>query len=217
GMINQYWDNTGWEKSYRVAYTYNVANLITSYIGYSWTGSSWQLNTNRVYAYDSLGNCVSDIAYRGSQEANKYLYTYFNDELVSDYILPEHPEPIYPEFVHFYNKPRWYTWWSLDDNDVLQYICCYHFLFGDPTGVESPVVDNHSVVFPNPATSSFNIQNHKICGVEIYNAEGKLVKTDNTHHTNITSVNCQDLENGTYFVKIFDGLHYETQKVVVNK
>lgn len=214
---NSYWDGSGWENSFKVVYAYDANNHVTCIESYGWSNTGWSLTNTRRYTYDAAGNCLSDITYRGNTEVNKYLYTYFDDELVSDYILPVHPEPIFPQFPNFTNKPRWYTWWSIDDNDVLQYICCYHYLFGDPTGVENVAADNQSVVFPNPATTSFNIQNHKICGVEIYSVDGKLVKTDNSHHTNITTVNCNDLENGTYFVKIFDGTRYETQKVVVNK
>lgn len=67
----------------------------------------------------------------------------------------------------------------------------------------------HISIFPNPASSSINIETElEISKIEIFNVQGELVKTANTKNISIL-----DLASGMYFVKII----FEDNSILIKK
>jgi len=66
---------------------------------------------------------------------------------------------------------------------------------------ETKVVnDNYINIFPNPATTCFNVKIDGEANIEIYNIKGQLVKT--TKISTTREINVVDLVKGIYYVKI---------------
>ena len=76
--------------------------------------------------------------------------------------------------------------------------------------------------FPNPTndntTLSFNLAQTGNVNIQVYSITGRLVKTINNKNMskgeNIISLDCDDLQNGTYIVKFVSGKQNETVKFI---
>lgn len=67
-------------------------------------------------------------------------------------------------------------------------------------GISENNVNTDFSVFPNPVADVLNIEskNQQVESIEIINQVGQVVKTS----TNTSSINCSDLESGSYFIRV---------------
>lgn len=72
------------------------------------------------------------------------------------------------------------------------------------------------LLFPNPASDEVELEFNRTVDpiVEIYDALGKLVYSDELNDVATTSLNVSNLETGVYFVKVVVEDHYETIRFV---
>jgi len=91
--------------------------------------------------------------------------------------------------------------------------CCYPLTKGRKLEVEISIKYPENTVYPNPASSHFNIQSQReIKDASIFNLSGQLVKTLNVGQT---QVDVSDLLAGTYFLIITEGTIVQTEKIVI--
>ena len=77
---------------------------------------------------------------------------------------------------------------------------------GHLTSENSPFVEKSTLCFPSPATSKINIRiaiQHKNCTIEIYNINGKLLKTEKANSAT-TAINISDFPSGNYIYKVYN-------------
>ncbi|MEE9348698.1 MAG: YCF48-related protein [Flavobacteriaceae bacterium] len=74
-----------------------------------------------------------------------------------------------------------------------------------PTAINDHSLDDDVTIYPNPTNDYINILGEisKIDAIKIIDIHGKVIKMITQ---NVTSVNCQDLNPGTYFIKITSDL-----------
>jgi len=83
------------------------------------------------------------------------------------------------------------------------------------TGNE-PVNKDLFTVFPNPSEGTIYWKSDKIIQVEVLDITGRYLKRVNTENK-IQHLTIDELQNGLYFVRVFDGQSYYTQKVLLRK
>ena len=77
---------------------------------------------------------------------------------------------------------------------------------GHLTSENSPFVEKSTLCFPSPATSKINIRiaiQHKNCTIEIYNINGKMLKTERAN-SGTTAINISDFPSGNYIYKVYN-------------
>lgn len=83
-----------------------------------------------------------------------------------------------------------------------------------PTSVNSISINPVSL-YPNPATTEITIQTAPGGVIELFNIEGKLIKTDKLN-SSTTKIAVEDLDRGIYFYKIFSEKKTSFGKLVLN-
>jgi len=66
--------------------------------------------------------------------------------------------------------------------------------------------ENSFAIYPNPATTILNIENNDviITDISIYDVSGRLVYTDKSITSEVSTINIQNLNEGIYFITIQD-------------
>lgn len=66
--------------------------------------------------------------------------------------------------------------------------------------------DNSFAIYPNPATTILNIENNDviITNISIYDISGRLVYSDKSINSKVSTINIQNLNEGIYFINIMD-------------
>lgn len=84
-------------------------------------------------------------------------------------------------------------------------------------GVDDNSENANVIVYPNPASSQINIDAENISSVEIYNAVGQMVYSNDTEASNIV-IDASSFENGLYIINLtnVDGT-VSSQKIVIKK
>ena len=71
-------------------------------------------------------------------------------------------------------------------------------------------------IYPNPASDYININTEKIKSINIYDLQGKLMKSIDCKD-DITNVNISDFAKGVYFIETFDNKYNKNKtKLVVD-
>ena len=76
-------------------------------------------------------------------------------------------------------------------------------LVTDNIGVDETLAANDVKLYPNPTENTLYIEGLDINSIMIFNILGQVVKTIANTTDDIIEINCSDLQNGVYFVKIF--------------
>jgi hypothetical protein len=89
---------------------------------------------------------------------------------------------------------------------------------GEVAGIEDMQNANECIIYPNPGNGHFSLKsNYKIKAVEIYNVSGRKIKTLNSiNEDRIEAINISEMPNGIYFIRLFDGGKYYTEKLIIN-
>ena len=82
----------------------------------------------------------------------------------------------------------------------------YLFSVSDFSGVHQEKKTNQMIIFPNPSSGVFHIDDSDITNIELYNNTGKLLFSIEQNNT----IDIQHLPNGIYFIKtfIFNQVYY---------
>jgi DNA-binding beta-propeller fold protein YncE len=86
-----------------------------------------------------------------------------------------------------------------------------------PTGMGDLKKAKYNVtVYPNPTYGKITISNsEKISAIEIYNVLGEKIFYSTTLQLNNATIDLSFHPKGTYFVKIYDGEQFHTEKIVI--
>ena len=77
---------------------------------------------------------------------------------------------------------------------------------------------NKISIYPNPASGYINISStEKISSIEITDLLGKILIMQNSTQTAIYKIDINNLKQGIYLVKVYNGDNYEIQKIVKNQ
>ena len=90
--------------------------------------------------------------------------------------------------------------------------------------VSESETDDAFSVYPNPNNGVLNIrlqpESDQLQSVEVYNQLGQVVQKVNLNFTKelpVAELNLYDLQDGIYFVRVFDGTQVQTRKVLLRK
>ena len=87
-----------------------------------------------------------------------------------------------------------------------------------PVGLKENHTSNSMMVYPNPSTGKLNILFAKPIArgtVEIQNILGEKIFKQNIYNRNEITITPENISDGIYFVKVFDGENYYTQKLII--
>ena len=84
-------------------------------------------------------------------------------------------------------------------------------------GIDDNSENTNVIVYPNPASSQINIDAENIGSIEIYNAVGQMVYSNDTETSNLV-IDAKSFENGLYIINLtnVDGT-VSSQKIVIKK
>lgn len=93
---------------------------------------------------------------------------------------------------------------------------------GDPTSIKEEFAGDEFTVYPNPASESVNIifstiQN-AFSHLEVITCEGRILKQEEIGpgHGRDFVLNISEIPSGLYFVRVYNGKGYSTQKLIIN-
>lgn len=123
-------------------------------------GTTWLYQGLHTYAYDDRGNCTLyehfDYTHTISERSE---YRYDFGILQSDVTMPWNPEePERPKIATNYNALSTESWWTVDVNHNLQYVCDYIYEYnGHGVGIREAQAPPLSVS-PNPAAGRVAVE-----------------------------------------------------------
>jgi hypothetical protein len=140
------------QNSWRLVYEYDANNNCTKQIQSFWN-NFWEMYSYEDYSYDAIGNCTKWDHYVGNAITNRHEYTYSDDYLIEEIVIPDNPERIFPEFVQMKTRLVSDSWSTENDIGQLQYVCDYNYNYSDLTPGEYPSIavtpDNLSLFLYN--------------------------------------------------------------------
>ena len=93
----------------------------------------------------------------------------------------------------------------------------FYFHYSEGALKENKVVENGSVIFPNPTSGSFTISSNSILNsIEIMNASGQLVYVSTTLNSSNCVIDLSNFKQGVYFVRIKNQKGTKMEKLMVN-
>lgn len=153
------------------------------------------------YKYTTDGLIEQEVYQRNSKSAaginvfndtTNYNYQFYCDELVSEVITR---------------------------NQNNQTRTTYNYLHPTDCGIMTEL--NELSIFPNPANNTINISNNAFINnayeLEIYDSQGRFIRSIQNSRGAIQSIEVADLQNGVYYLSIPQGNERTTQSFVVNR
>lgn len=222
-LMQELWysyDGVGLTPSDKINYTYDSDRHLlreddsTSYDGYHWAYYGY-----RTYVYDEYGNCLiyEYVDNTGSpSERREYQYDYSMP--LNQVLMPWTPEmerPYIYQNVHAYTTESWY---AVDIDHVLQYVCDYIYLYDENTAGIADVRKNEMrmEVSPNPANDFVTIEgvgDTRAC-LSVYDAMGRKVMSAIVSNINNT-IDISKLSAGNYLFCLTSQKGVSTSKVIV--
>ncbi len=86
--IEQFWDGSAWENSWKNSYTYDGINNLAEWLNQYWSGSIWRNNSNTLYTYDGNNNLTEELVEQNGP-VWKYSYTYDGNNILTE-MLAQH-------------------------------------------------------------------------------------------------------------------------------
>jgi plastocyanin len=105
---------------------------------------------------------------------------------------------------------------------VYNYKCAFHLFTGSFTVTCSVGIDEHqqnisSLVYPNPFSSQFTLENRDADAVKIMNVTGQVVAAKNLSGSK-AEINLAELAPGVYFLTTWkEGILRQTEKIIKSK
>jgi hypothetical protein len=95
---------------------------------------------------------------------------------------------------------------------------------GEAEADDATVIDGPLSIYPNPSNGTLNIRLHPEADinqtVSVYNNLGQLVESYDLNFTKeqpAVEIRMNDLTDGIYFVRVFDGNEVQTRKIFIRK
>ena len=87
-----------------------------------------------------------------------------------------------------------------------------------PTNTKQIQNETSLHVFPNPSNTGNIIikSSEKINSIEIYNIMGSKVYAENVNSKNFVNINSSKLENGVYFIKVYQNNTFKIERIILN-
>ncbi|HBL75876.1 MAG: hypothetical protein A2W90_10700 [Bacteroidetes bacterium GWF2_42_66] len=87
------------------------------------------------------------------------------------------------------------------------------------TGIDKLQNTDRTMIYPNPCNGRFSLKNkNDITAVEIYTVSGKKIHTlNNINQDRIEEIDISEFPDGVYFMRLFTGEKYSTQKLIIRK
>lgn len=217
---------SGWsgtlENEWREAYVYNQNGLLDRTEQYFWNGSSWSQSATDQFYYDAQDNCVKWEHLADNLVTNKFEYEYSFDYTKEELILPSSPEDGYEPFrwISYRNQLVLSHWYTLDDNDVLIYICdfLYNYTPIDLMGVaDNNFAHTRFSVFPNPASHQVTLlsEGAEIKNISVIDMTGKTVIPNTRVNNNNFQLDVSNLAPGAYVIKGLTSKGSLNRKIIV--
>lgn len=207
---------TSMDSSYKYTYEYNGSGKLAYKTYYVYDEPLWSLYEREEFIYDAAGNCIDhSVRNSGNDYIDRRLYTYDQSVSSSEVSMPYYiPELGYPETFEDPNMRTIERWYSLDDNQVLQFICDYYYIYTVWNGIEEVEVEATSV-YPNPVENVLNIQvDEKAISAVLYDMQGRMLQSS-ACNAGVNYLDMSYLPAGVYFVKLnFTDGKSSVQKVV---
>ncbi len=109
-----------------------------------------------------------------------------------------------------------------DDNNDTLYYTNGSYGGGETQAFKTPgagagtndIAFGNSIIYPNPANTELNIDNAEGLSISLFDILGRnLITKENI--TSATQINVADLAEGTYILKLSDGVKIRTEKIVI--
>lgn len=182
--LNQIWNGTGWDDSGRNLYDYDVNHNLISFESQNFEGGLWVSDYQFTYTYDSNNNITSLL-----------IQYYFDGNWVNEnrYIVTYDAEQNRITEV----SQRWEDIWINQDS--------FHYYYSLFSSITQTAPEMHISVFPNPATSTLQIQNNddafEVSQISIYSSTG--VKMGNAAIGDIANeIDISQYSPGSYYMFI---------------
>lgn len=123
-------------------------------------GTAWSFAGTDTYTYDAGGNCVLFEAtdYTG-EVSERSEYRYDLGIFLTDVAMPAYPEMERPKMYHNVNALSVESWWTLDVNHHLQYVCDYNYEYnGHAVSIRRAEGEPALTAAPNPASGRVAIE-----------------------------------------------------------
>lgn len=197
--VSQEWNTTSlaWQNSMRSTNTYNASKKLTLVLTEDFTSDVWVNDTKSILTYGANG-LVSESLYQDWDatasawvDTDKDIFTYNADGSINQLTLME---------------------WKKDQS-IWENHSRLTYTYPVATFVNPALAGLDQLqVFPNPFNTVISIENTNLqeFSLQIYNANGQLVKSIENGHPHST-INLATLNNGVYFLKVVSP---ESQKVL---
>lgn len=201
--------------SIRFTYEYDNLQRLTKYNGYISDAGSWELYSYDLYQYDNYGNCIEHSTCNAAGNyTNRRFYEYDLSVPASEVYIPyDIPDQTYPEAFADQHKRVLERWHTRDENNVLQYVCDFIYVYeGETTALTDPTYTPLEV-YPNPTRGIINLQGERAVEYELYDLQGKRLSQERLMGS--PTLNLTHYPNGIYFLRLTlqDGRSYTTKVV----
>ena len=180
-------------------------------------GTYWMYNGKYTYAYDNRGNCTEYHHYDNyNREIERSVYTYDNSKPLASTLIPHNPEMERPRTYNNVDACVREAWYTVDVDQVLQYVCDYIYDYSDiNAALHSPVAERVAL-YPNPASAHVTLVGlpEGVSQVQIYDLSGKLVSTQHAGSSHMT-MDVSGFVPGCYVVRLTQGASVQNVKLVV--
>lgn len=184
-------------------YTYNDAGLLATHTSYYFADPGWDLDNVDTYEYDEHGNCIEhSLANAYGDYVDRRFYHYNTNVSSQNVVMPYFiPELDYPEAFNDANQRLIEEWWTVDDNQVLQYVCDFDYVYDNLPDAIQDVEATELSVYPVPASNVLNVELTQAATVFVYNAEGRLLQSS-VLNEGAQSLNVSGFASGVYFMNV---------------
>ena len=194
--LYQIWNGTTFTDSNKYTYTYDANNNQTSCLFQNWNNTTMVNNYLDARTYDANNNLTTftrqnwnGTAWGGINQLSKYTF----------------------DVNGFQMKQVFYSY----NSGVLASADSIYYYYRTFVGINELKSNSKFItVYPNPSKDILTIKSDKaITSIEVYNNIGVLVSKPELKSNN--QIDLSGLSKGMYFVKIFAGKQYFTEKVII--